>query len=408
LQRLCEFSHFRYSAFLFSQKDSPLEYAIRAGCGFVVQTGALLLLQQDEHNRIFEKERLYVVKEADEKKDGSILDRLLGFLQTRQLNCVLLFPCQFANEANGIILIADRMDVMPGRTKGGRISERRKDFVERVAHEIEIEVHTQLAMSELKHSLREKDELMANAGHVLVAPLNSIYGKTERLETLVNSGEASQIAPNAEEVCRICTSIDNDVERAIRQLRSFMFVATMGTETEEYQFDKPISIGSLLGQLVNDFKYAAELRGISIESDIEERMPQANFDRDKLEISLANLFDNALKYSHGNRTINVRASFEKAIDSFTISISDFGLGIPESELKRIFEKFHRSRLKDPRRFIPGTGIGLAIVKQIVSRHGGKVWATSRQGTGAKGCSSAAEGFNTTFWIQLHRLRRALQ
>ena len=92
---------------------------------------------------------------------------------------------------------------------------------------------------------------------------------------------------------------------------------------------------------------------------------------------LRNLVENAVKYTeHGG--VSVRA--ESSGDEIRFSVADTGIGIPEEELQRIFERFYRVD-KDRARSSGGSGIGLAIVKHIVQLHGGSVWAESQLGMG---------------------------
>jgi signal transduction histidine kinase len=102
-------------------------------------------------------------------------------------------------------------------------------------------------------------------------------------------------------------------------------------------------------------------------------------DEIRLTQVLLNLLDNAVKYTNegGKITIDV---FEKD-DFVQVDITDTGIGIPEEDLPRIFERFYRVD-KARSRQLGGTGLGLSIVKHIVLAHGGKVWAKSKLGIGS--------------------------
>ena len=258
----------------------------------------------------------------------------------------------------------------------------------------------------VKYIEQEKSDLMTISVHDLFAPLDSAYGKTEHLTTLVS--DLNNIISNSGEIQELCRNIDKDIIRTIHKVNSFRYFATMGTEAESYKFDRFAIIDNVLKNCADDFQYLAKKRGIEIKLNyLSDRIPSANFDEDKLEILFSNLLDNAVKYSHANKVINANVAFDDNSEIYTISISDFGLGIPDSELDKIFDKYYRSKLMDPRRFIPGTGIGLTVAKQIVEKHGGKIWVTSKQGPSTTGTSSPVEGSITTFWVQIHRQRRKL-
>jgi signal transduction histidine kinase len=134
--------------------------------------------------------------------------------------------------------------------------------------------------------------------------------------------------------------------------------------------------------------------------DSLKRLPRVAFDWDMMKTAFMNLLDNAVKYSHFNRT--VRISGESDEDWVAVHVEDFGLGIPESDFERIFEPYVRGTQRDPRRFIWGSGLGLAVVRDIVETHGGSVSVKSVPT--AKEPSTdpthAWENYITTFTVRL--------
>ncbi|MDQ2944181.1 MAG: ATP-binding protein, partial [Candidatus Dormibacteraeota bacterium] len=114
-------------------------------------------------------------------------------------------------------------------------------------------------------------------------------------------------------------------------------------------------------------------------SDLDPRLPIVVGDRDRLIQVVSNLVNNAIKYSPdgGTVTLSTRAEGGFAL----ISVADTGLGIPADEIGHVFERFRRVR-SGAAQSIPGTGLGLTIVKQIVEMHGGKIWVESAVGHGS--------------------------
>ncbi|WP_242393595.1 sensor histidine kinase [Anaeromyxobacter oryzisoli] len=113
--------------------------------------------------------------------------------------------------------------------------------------------------------------------------------------------------------------------------------------------------------------------------EVAPRLPQVMADPDALSEALLNLLNNAYKYTGAQKKIAIRAVAHGP--AVTITVSDNGPGIPQRDQKRIFDKFYRAR--DPlARTIEGTGLGLAMVKHIVSAHGGRVGVSSEVGAGA--------------------------
>ena len=114
---------------------------------------------------------------------------------------------------------------------------------------------------------------------------------------------------------------------------------------------------------------------------------------EELRTVVFNLFDNAVKYSGEKKDIIVDVQTPN-IDSVLLSVHDRGIGIPKSELKRIFKRFHRAQTATAGQ-VKGTGLGLFIVRSVVRRYGGDVYA-----------ESAGEGRGSTFVIRLPRVHRA--
>jgi two-component system phosphate regulon sensor histidine kinase PhoR len=124
---------------------------------------------------------------------------------------------------------------------------------------------------------------------------------------------------------------------------------------------------------------AAERRKQSLETGVRAPLPPVLGDPDYLERALANLVDNAVKYTPEGGTLRLSA-FARG-DSVVLEVADTGIGIPETDLPRIFERFYRVD-KSRSREMGGTGLGLAIVKHVVQAHGGSVEVTSRVGQGS--------------------------
>jgi two-component system, OmpR family, sensor histidine kinase KdpD len=116
-------------------------------------------------------------------------------------------------------------------------------------------------------------------------------------------------------------------------------------------------------------------QGRAIDVTIERSLPAVEIDFRLCEVALRQLLDNALKYSPPSSDIQITA--EKQSDAIVIRVSNEGPGIPKGEQALIFEKFYRGR--DVRVRIPGTGMGLAIAREIIEAHGGRLWLTSEPG-----------------------------
>ena len=124
----------------------------------------------------------------------------------------------------------------------------------------------------------------------------------------------------------------------------------------------------------------AKSRGLEIFVDLQENVPAVRGDGAQLGEVLQNLIDNALQYTPSGGKIEVKARSSSHDVLFTVS--DTGIGIPESDLERIFERFYRVDAARSRE-AGGTGLGLAIARHIVEAHGGRIWVESAIGQGSR-------------------------
>jgi PAS domain S-box-containing protein len=118
---------------------------------------------------------------------------------------------------------------------------------------------------------------------------------------------------------------------------------------------------------------------VEFKSDLDPRLPIVTGDRDRLIQVLSNLVNNAVKYSPEGGTVTLASRVDGRFA--LVSVTDTGIGIPQDEIGHVFERFRRVR-SGAAAAMPGTGLGLTIVKQIVEMHGGKIWVESAVGHGS--------------------------
>jgi signal transduction histidine kinase len=124
---------------------------------------------------------------------------------------------------------------------------------------------------------------------------------------------------------------------------------------------------------------AAE-RDLRISVNLSSRLPDMAADRRRLAEVLQNLLDNAIQYTPPGGQIMLSASANGSEVTFTVS--DTGIGIPQTDQPRIFERFYRVDVARSRE-VGGTGLGLAIAKHLVEAHGGRIWVESEVGQGSQ-------------------------
>jgi two-component system sensor histidine kinase SenX3 len=140
---------------------------------------------------------------------------------------------------------------------------------------------------------------------------------------------------------------------------------------------EPVSAGQLVEDAIDAVRHLADQRGVKIRSSAADET--VDLDRGQVVRAIANLLENAVKYSHEGSIVEIEAEVEDTAVRFTIR--DEGIGIPSADLQRIFERFYRVDTARSRS-TGGTGLGLSIVRHVAQNHGGEVLVSSREGEGS--------------------------
>jgi signal transduction histidine kinase len=130
---------------------------------------------------------------------------------------------------------------------------------------------------------------------------------------------------------------------------------------------------------ISDLSLRASLQGIAIESYVGKDLPTVGVDRVSIYEVIANLTDNAIKYSGTSKRIIIRSEVNKE-GLVETTVQDFGAGIPQGVITNLFDKYYRSHRS--RSQVGGTGLGLYLSKAIVDAHGGRIWVSSKEGEGS--------------------------
>jgi two-component system phosphate regulon sensor histidine kinase PhoR len=223
-------------------------------------------------------------------------------------------------------------------------------------------------MSEVRRLEIVRRDFVANASHEIKTPLTAIRGFAEML---LSSDPPPRDARNHLEI------ILRHSERLSRLVEDLLELSRLesGTFTLE---PEELDLAALAAKLGRELEPRLRERGISIRIQAEAA-PHAFADARAVEQILQNLLDNALKYSDPDREIDVRVSAQG--DSVRVDVADRGIGIPEADRARIFERFYRVD-RGRAREQGGTGLGLSIVKHLVQASGGDVWVESTPGVGS--------------------------
>ncbi|HEV58473.1 MAG TPA: PAS domain-containing protein [Phycisphaerales bacterium] len=215
---------------------------------------------------------------------------------------------------------------------------------------------------------RMKTDFVSSVSHELRTPLTSIKAFTATILRDPNMPDETR-----NQFLHIIDEESNRLGNLIEDLLQISRIES-GRLTLEMQ---TVSIDQVLSQVIPPLEPLAAKKDITLECQIGENLPPIEVDPQKLQSVFTNLVNNAIKFTpEGGR---VTISVEAQEDTLLCRVTDTGLGIPEDDLEKIFERFHR--VNRPGKEIQGTGLGLAIVKNIVELHHGSIQVESQVDAG---------------------------
>jgi signal transduction histidine kinase len=286
--------------------------------------------------------------------------------------------------------------VMLGDHKSGSYTKRDLDVLQAVNNELVIAIQNALSLHEvkelnatlqqridvatkelrasnaqLKHLDEVKDEFISMASHQLRTPLTSVKGYL----SMVLDGDVGKINAQQE---KVLAEAFNSSERMVRLIADFLNVSRL--QTGKFVIDKSeTDIRKIVEQEAKNIQVMDVGRSLKINVSVPKSSVVVQADASKLREVIMNFIDNAIYYSRPDTAITVKLVKEGGELVFTVT--DSGIGVPESEQARLFNKFYRA--SNARKQRPdGTGIGLYPARRIIAAHSGSVIFRSVEGRGS--------------------------
>jgi PAS domain S-box-containing protein len=214
-----------------------------------------------------------------------------------------------------------------------------------------------------------KADFIATVSHELRTPIAAVHGAAQTLER-------QDVDFTDDLRSRLLSVISDQSERLAHLVGNILLTSQVDADRLVLASEQ-VDVSDVASRVIEAARTHAPDE-VSLELISPESLPPVATDRDKLRQVLANLVGNAIKYSPGAGRVEVR--LEPRRTRLRVAVRDEGVGIPQPEQKRIFEKFYR--LPSMTRAVSGTGLGLYICRELVRRMGGAIWVESTEGVGS--------------------------
>ena len=311
---------------------------------------------------VFRRRQPLIIQDAKvDKRHFKVVDRVTK----HETNSLVAVPLMVRGDVIGVLEALNKKDDAHYTEEDLAILETLGALAAQAMRNAALERKMRVAKIELAELERLKSDFVAITSHELRTPLGLILGHASFLRELSGNEYADQLdtivrnATKLKEVVESLSSVDNFQNGAAR-VRS-----------------QKVSLARIAEDTVLNFQDEAKARNITLKAEMKSSPFFVDMDGSKIGIVFGNLVKNALQFTNpgGRITINV----EEDSGYMRVSVNDDGIGIPEKDLPRVFERFFQVEEHLTRRH-GGMGLGLAVAKSIVELHGGRIWAES-QGEG---------------------------
>lgn len=214
-------------------------------------------------------------------------------------------------------------------------------------------------------AMQELHDLSDDIAHDLRTPLARMHAQAE----LAAMGEVS--------AAELAAGVAEETSSMLELINTMLDLSQTGARIERSP-RMDVDLAAIVRQMTEFYASVAEDKGVAFVLDLPEGEIVRSAHKAKLQQLVGNLLDNAVKFTPGGGTVSVTLTKEPETGLARLAVSDTGIGISKEDQPNLFKRFWRS---DASRSLPGNGLGLAVVKAIVTSYGGSVTCTSRPGVG---------------------------
>ncbi|MGQ9502289.1 MAG: GAF domain-containing sensor histidine kinase, partial [Anaerolineae bacterium] len=343
--------------FLLNPSDQTLEIKAAAGLKPEWRRTARLALGEGIAGRVAASLQPLYVPDTHTCPDYVVFDP--------EVRCLLAVPLQ----AHGCLIGVLNID----HTRPDAFGPEHEHLLTVAAAQVAVAIDNARLYSELLSEKQRQDEFLAIVSHELRTPLTCIQSSVNLL--------LEDEPPDGETAREFLEIIQRQNERLILMVNNLLN-ATRLEHAELRWISQPVALDELISRAVHRLHSLASEKHIALRTQLPDEPVIITGDADWLEQTVVNLLDNAIKFTPPEGEVSV--AMQVTPQEVSIIVHDTGIGIPESELERVFDKFYRvpdqpSSAPRPRH---GGGLGLYIVRRVVEAHGGHIRAESIPGAGS--------------------------
>jgi len=275
------------------------------------------------------------------------------------ISCYLGTPVSVGEEVYGTFCFYDT------EARSGDFSDWEVTLVELLGNWVSTELERQRRQRELETSNERLEQFAYVASHDLQEPLRMVSSYLQ----LIERRYVDDLDEDGREFLDYAVDGADRMRAMIEGLLEYSRVETQGDPFE------PVDLDDVMADILDDLKLQIAKSDAAVEA---ESLPTVEGDADQLRQVFQNLLSNAINYS-GDDPPEIEVSAERRGSEWVLSVRDHGIGIDAGDFDRIFDVFDRLHTHEEQ---PGTGIGLALCRKIIDRHGGEIWVDSDPGEGS--------------------------